>query len=153
MDWLRRKKPVLPKVPMHKIRAALAELEKDGLPRHKLRELAVSSDGRLFFHNPDGQTTRADASRQAAMPGVLNLVSAYNDRGPDLLEPRPLLRILPGKLHGEPHVLHTRISTVVLYELHREGYGDGQIRHMYPDVSEDALRQAIDLEQSLVAAA
>jgi uncharacterized protein (DUF433 family) len=155
MDWLRRKKddPVPPKVSMRNIRSALTELEKDGLPRHKLRELAASSDGRLFFHEPDGQTVRADASRQEAMPGVLNLVSAYNDRGPDLLEPRPLLRILPGKLHGEPHVLHTRIATAVLYELHREGYSDDQIRRMYPDVSEDALRQAIDLEQSLTAAA
>jgi uncharacterized protein (DUF433 family) len=155
MDWLRRKKddPVLPKVSMRTIRAALAELEKDGLPRHKLRELAVSSDGSLFFHRPDGQTIRADASRQEAMPSALNLVAAYNDRGPDLLEPRPLLRILPGKLHGEPHIAHTRISTAVLYELHREGYNDEQIRRMYPDLSADALRQAIDLEQSLITAA
>ena len=155
MDWLRRKKddPVLPQVSMRKIRAALAGLEKDGLPRHKLRELAVSSDGRLFFHEPDGPTICADASRQEATPGVLNLVSAYNDRGPDLLEPRPLLRILPGKLHGEPHVLHTRISTAVLYELHREGYSDEQIRRMYPDVSDEALRQAIELEQALITAA
>jgi uncharacterized protein (DUF433 family) len=155
MDWLRRKKddPLLPKVSMRKIRVALAELEKDSLPRHKLRELAVSSDGELFFQAPDGQAVRADASRQEAMPSVLNLVSAYNDRGPDLLEPRSLLRILPGKLHGEPHIVHTRISTAVLYELHREGYSDDQIRRMYPDVSEDALRQAIELEQSLISAA
>lgn len=155
IDWLRRKKddPVLPYVSMRKIRAALAELEKDGLPRHKLRGLAVSSDGSLFFYEPDGQTIRADASRQEALPGALNLIAAYNDRGPDLLEPRPLLRILPGKLHGEPHVVHTRISTAVLYELHREGYSDEQICRMYPDISTDALLQAIDLEQSLVTAA
>lgn len=155
IDWLRRKKddPELPRASIHDIRAALSELDKEGLPRHKLRELAVSSDGRLFFHESDGPTIRADATRQAALPGVLNLVSAYNDRGPDLLQPRSLLRILPGKLHGEPHVLDTRISTAVLYELHREGYSREQIRRMYPDVSADALDQAIELEQSLVAAA
>src|SRR5689334_9202503 len=69
MDWLRRKKddPILPRVSMRKIREALAELERDGLPRHKLRELAVSADGRLFFHEPDGPTVRADASRQELM--------------------------------------------------------------------------------------
>jgi uncharacterized protein (DUF433 family) len=155
IDWLRRKKddPELPRASIHDIRAALAELEKDGLPRHKLRELAVSSDGMLFFHVPDGRTVRADSGRQAALPGVLHLVSAYDGRGPDLLAPRPLLRILPGKLHGEPHVMHTRISTAVLYELHCEGYSDEQIRRMYPDVSGDALLQAIELEQSLIAAA
>ena len=155
IDWLRRKKddPVLPRVSMRTIREALAALERDGLPRHKLRELAVSSNGKLFFHEPDRPTVRADSSRQIAMPGMLNLVAAYNDRGPDLLEPRPLLRIMPGKLHGEPHILHTRISTAVLYELHREGYSDEQIRRMYPDISEEALLQAIELEQSLIVAA
>jgi uncharacterized protein (DUF433 family) len=155
IDWLRRKKddPDLPRASIHSIRAALSELERDGLPRHKLRDLAISSDGSLFFYEPDGRTIRAETSRQEAMPGVLKLVSAYNDRGPDLLEPRPLVRILPGKLHGEPHVVHTRISTAVLYELHREGYSDDQIRRMYPDVSDDALDQAIELEQSLIAAA
>lgn len=155
IDWLRRKKvdADLPHASFQTIRSALAELDKDGLPRHKLRELAISSDGALFFLGDDGQPTRADASRQAALPGILSLVSAYNDRGPDLLEPRPLLRILPGKLHGEPHVVHTRIATAVLFELHCEGYSDIQIQRMYPDVSEDALHQAVDLEQSLVDAA
>lgn len=155
IDWLRRSKdePELPRASLQAIRAALSELEQDGLPRHKLRELAIGVDGSPFFHDPDGPTVRADASRQEAIPGALNLVSAYDDRGPDLLQPRPLLRILPGKLHGEPHVVHTRIPTAALYELHREGYSRDQIRRMYPDVSDDALTQAIELEQSLVAAA
>src|SRR5688572_30799038 len=39
------------------------------------------------------------------------LVSPYLGQGPDLLDPRPLLRIIPGKLHGEPHVVDTRIPT------------------------------------------
>lgn len=155
IDWLRRgqEDQPRPRVPMRAIQAALAELEKDGLPRHKLRELAVSSDGRLFFRRPSEAPVQADASRQGALPGVLHLVSAYADRGPDLLEPRPLLRIVPGKLHGEPHIIDTRITSAVLYELHREGYSDEQIREMYPDVSVDALHQAIDLERSLTVAA
>jgi uncharacterized protein (DUF433 family) len=155
IDWLRHRKddPELPRTSLDAIRAALAELDRDGLPRHKLRDLAIASDGSLFFHDLDGQAMRADAGRQGAMPGALSLVSAYNDRGPDLLQPRPLLRILPGKLHGEPHVVHTRIPTAALFELHREGYTSEQIQRMYPDISIEALDQAIDLEQTLGAAA
>jgi uncharacterized protein (DUF433 family) len=153
IDWLRQRKETLPHASLNAIRAALVELEKDGLPRHKLRELAIAADGALFFHEPDGPTIRADASRQEAMSGALSLVSAYNGRGPDLLQPRPLLRILPGKLHGEPHIVHTRIPTAALFELHREGYTSEQIQRMYPDVSIEALNQAIELEQALGAAA
>ena len=53
---------------------------------------------------------RADQGRLGAMPGVLRVVRPYRF-SPDLLEPRPLLRIIPGKLHGEPHVLDTRIPS------------------------------------------
>ena len=34
--------------------------------------------------------------------------------GPDLLRPRPQLRIVPGKLGGSPHVEHTRLETLAL---------------------------------------
>ncbi len=75
----------------------------------------------------------------------------YND-APHLLEPRPLLRIRPGKLHGEPHVVETRIPTATLYELHHLGYGDDAIHGMYPAASLEAVRQAIELERSLLRA-
>jgi uncharacterized protein (DUF433 family) len=136
-----------------RIRQALIELEKDGLPRHALRALVISEDGQLFFQPDPESVYKADPGRQVAMPGMLNLVSPYQDRGPDLLEPRPLLRIVPGKLHGEPHVVHTRIPTAVLFELFSEGYNTTQIQAMYPDISSEALQQAIDLEQTLSGAA
>jgi uncharacterized protein (DUF433 family) len=155
IDWLRRKKDDvdLPRVPTHRIREALSELEKDGLARHKLREIVVSDDGALFFQRPNLGTVKADSGRQIALPGTLNLVSPYQDRGPDLLEPRPLLRILPGKLHGEPHVIHTRISTSVLFCLSEMGYAADDILEMYPDVTKEALEQALDLEKTLQRAA
>lgn len=80
---------------------------------------------------------------------MLDLVAPYHN-GPDLLEPRPLLRIIPGKLQGEPHLLDTRIASATIYTLHNSGYGTEQISAMYPEASPHALRQAIDLEQSLV---
>ena len=150
IDWVRRRKdnPGVPHASLNAIRSALAALEQAGLPRHALSELSIGPDGSLYIDDADGQPVRADASRQVAMFGTLNLVSAYNGRGPDLLRPRPLVRISPGKLHGEPYVVRTRIPTAVLFELHREGYDADQIRRMYPDVSVEALGQAVELERS-----
>jgi uncharacterized protein (DUF433 family) len=155
IDWLRQRKddPSLPRVPAQRIRAALQEIEREALPRHTVRDLVMSVDGKLFFQRDEDLVMRADTSRQLAMPSVLNLVSPYRQRGPDLLQPRPLLRILPGKMHDEPHVIHTRIATAVLYELFTEGYTPEQIGQMYPDVTPEALAQAVELEQSLTEAA
>jgi uncharacterized protein (DUF433 family) len=90
---------------------------------------------------------------QLALPNVLNLVSPYLGCGPDLLEPCPRLRIVPGKLHGEPHFAGTRIASATLFALHEAGYTPEQIQRMYPQTSLEALNEAIDLEQSLHAVA
>ena len=155
VDWLRRKKDDsdFPRVTPQRIRWALGELERDGIPRHRLRDLMLSEDGRLFFAESGDSVFLASPGRQMALPGVISLISPYQESGPDLLQPRQLLRIVPGKLHGEPHVVSTRISSAVLFALHQEGYTDEQIRRMYPDVSPDALSDAIDLESHLTKAA
>ena len=62
---------------------------------------------------------------------MLDLVAPYHN-GPDLLEPRPLLRIIPGKLQGEPHLLGTRIASATIYTLHNSGYGAEQIMRDVP---------------------
>jgi uncharacterized protein (DUF433 family) len=153
IDWLRRTKrlPDVPTVPFRSIRHALQELEKDGLSRDAIRTLAISPRGELFLASGRDVAVRATPDRQTASPEILHLVAPYpyGAGGPDLLEPRPLLRIIPGKLHGEPHVLDTRIPSAALFSLHRSGYSDEQVLEMYPDVSRQALREAIDLEQTL----
>lgn len=126
-------------VPMSRIREMLNHPEATGYSREQLHQLvAVSSAGELFFVFGDDQVIRADRSGQAALPRMMTLVRPYCG-APDLLEPRPSLRIIAGQLDGEPHVKGTRISTAVLYRLHRMGYSDAAIREMYPDVSERAL--------------
>lgn len=69
--------------------------------------------------------------------------------GPDLRRPRPTLRIVPGKLTGEPHVAETRIETRVLEALFAKGFEEDQILGMYPDLSPAALFEAVDLERQL----
>ena len=154
IDWLRRVKgDAQPqKTSMQRIRQALQELDKQGLPRERLQELVRVSPGGELFLKDGGRVMRATPGLQAGWPDMLDLVAlvAPYYTGPDLLAPRPLLGIIPGKLHGEPHLLGTRITSATIYTLHKSGYGTEQMRAMYPEASPHALRQAIDLEQSLI---
>ncbi len=153
IDWLRRVKgDAQPqKTSMQRIRQALRELDKQGRPRERLQELVLVSQGGELFFKDDRRVMRATPGLQAGWPEMLDLVLVAPYRtGPDLLEPRSLLRIVPGKLHGEPHLMGTRITSATIYTLHNSGYGTEQISAMYPEASPHALQQAIDLEQSLV---
>jgi uncharacterized protein (DUF433 family) len=93
-----------------------------------------------------GQTLVADA---------INLVAPFSTkeglRGPDLVRPRPELRIVPGRLSGSPHVVHTRLETRALYALDRDGLDSTAIRTLYPYVTEAQVAQALDLERQLEA--
>ena len=101
----------------------------------------------MFIHRTESIVVPV-GSGQIAETGLLRLVSPYQ-KGPDLLQPRPMLRIFPGKLLGEPHLEDTRIPTAAIFALQRRGYGITQIRKFYPDASRKALEEAIDLERSL----
>jgi uncharacterized protein (DUF433 family)/DNA-binding transcriptional MerR regulator len=154
IDWFRKKKEngSAPSVSMNRIRQMLVALQETGQSREDLhRIVAVAQDGELFLRFDD-EILKADGSGQTAIPGAIPLIQPYFS-GPDLLRPRPLLRIIPGKLHGEPHVENTRVGTAVLFELTLMGYRDKQILEMYPGVSLDAFQQALDLERSLETAA
>ncbi len=157
IDWLRRKersgdsddRAGVPRVAMQKIRQAMVQLTEQGVSRERLTEvLAATSAGNLYLHGAEGLTVRAAPGQQSVIPDLLVFVRPYAG-APDLLRPRPLLRIIPGKLHGEPHVVDTRIASATLDALQAAGYTTEQIRRMYPDVSQEALDQALDLERSL----
>jgi len=69
--------------------------------------------------------------------------------GPDLHQPRPQLRIVPGKLGGEPHIRRTRLETQALAALARRGVEQEKIYRLYPIARREAIDQALDLEQQL----
>lgn len=150
IDWFRKGNESRVKASIPRIRRALEHLERIGYSRdHLSRILAISdTDGELYLQLP-GVNARAAGGGQGALPRVLNLVRPYNG-APDLLEPRPLLRIIPGKLHGEPHIVDTRIPTLTINALNQAGYDLEQIRAMYPDATTAALDEAIDFERSLM---
>lgn len=152
IDWFRRTKgdDMPRRAGIDQIRAALRELDREGMPRQKLAELVVVADGgRLLFRFCDRPLQTADAVRQQAMEDVLHVTAPYLGRGPDLLEPRPHVRIRPGKLCGEPHLADTRVKTAVLYALTQDGYPDDQIMRMFPEVTPQLLGEAVDLERQL----
>lgn len=149
--WFRaRKGPGAPRrVSMPRIREMLATLEASGIPRDELyRVVAVTDGGQLAIRLGDDGAVTADAGRQRLMEDVLPLVQPFQT-GPDLYRPRPLLRIIPGRLHGEPHLVGTRIASAVVFEFARMGYPLSDIQEFYPDADRDALQQAIEFERSL----
>ncbi len=96
-----------------------------------------------------------DLDRQPALlpEDVLGLTAPFGNaglRGPDLLRPRPHLRIVPAKVAGEPHVAHSRITTQTIAALAARGYSADQLADMYQE-PEEAITEAIDLEQDLSA--
>ncbi|MFN8511640.1 MAG: DUF433 domain-containing protein [Thermomicrobiales bacterium] len=150
IDWFRKGDESRARASVATIRLALVELEHAGYLRDELaRILAISgTDGKLYLQLPD-RTVQAQPGGQYLIEGMLPLVAPYRS-APDLLQPRPLLRIIPGKLHGEPHIVGTRIPSMTIGGLDDAGFDLEQIRAMYPDATPDALREAIAFERSLI---
>ena len=101
-------------------------------------------------------TEAASLDGQGRMTDMLDLLAPFGDGsavGPDLRRPRPLLRIVPGKCSGEPHVQETRLTTLTLAALFDRGYDLEGVALLYPDEPREALLQALDLERHLGSAA
>ncbi len=71
--------------------------------------------------------------------------------GVDLRVPRPRLRIVPGKVSGEPHLAGSRLTTRTVAALAERGFATGQIAELYPREDRVALEEALELEWSLAA--
>jgi len=69
----------------------------------------------------------------------------------DLRVPRPRLRIVPGKVAGEPHLVGSRLTTRTVAGLAVRGLSVAQIAVLYPHEEPEALAEAVELERSLAA--
>jgi uncharacterized protein (DUF433 family) len=157
--WLRQQKTAatgaeVPKTSMRVIRRALTRLRalQEPLWHPEQASIWVDGDGEVHLRGPRGPETLAG---QTLVHGAIDLIAPFNTReglhGPNLAVPRPELRIVPGRLSGSPHVIHSRLETRALFALHRDGLVDAAIHTLYPYVSEEQLSQAIDLERQLEA--
>lgn len=151
IDWLRHTKdePTVKRTQSRAIGELVRYLR--GRPLvEELARIAIAGDGTIFLREGE-VAARHLTTGQLVDSRVLPLVSPYAS-GPDLLQPRPLLSILPGKLAGEPHVTGTRISTPSIYALHIDGYSPQSICSLFPDLSVASVHEAIALERQLTAA-
>ena len=158
--WLRQPKKgrgsEIAASPMPRVREALAELERRGLdiwddsgeqPGSPLR---VDSSAKIWVV-ADGI---AAADGQQALPDTLDLLGPFEcsgHRGPDLLRPRPSLRIIPGKVSGEPHLAGSRITTQAAAALYRDIPDVERIADLYPGIHARSVGEAIEFERSLAA--
>lgn len=157
--WLRATKTApdgqdVPATAMRAVRRALRELaeldldlwvEDDGPSVAVDRRGEIVLDVREHPRHVDGQ--------QLLDAGQFQLLRPYeisrDVHGPDLVAPRPRLRIVPGKLSGAPHVHRTRIETEALAALARRGMANDRIVLLYPAIEDADVSDALDLERQL----
>ena len=139
VSWLRHSKAAandvdLPASPMPKVRKALALLDELGLDPWSQgagagSPLLVDRAGEIYVRAREGML---NLHRQPVLlsEDVLGLTAPFESAGlsgPDLLRPRPHLRIVPSKVAGEPHVEHSRLTTQTIAALADRGYPVAQI--------------------------
>lgn len=156
--WLRQRKTTdlgadLPRTSMPAVREAIAALRGLGAPIWRPGSdpaLFVDGSGRIYLERPDGvQGLDGQLGDAALLDLVAPFATREGTRGPDLVRPRPELRIVPGKLGGSPHVGGTRNETCVIAALARDGFTTDGIVSLYPYLTPEQIEQAVDLEHQL----
>jgi uncharacterized protein (DUF433 family) len=156
--WLRQRKTTTEGASIHRssmksVRHALAQLRNLALP-------LVDESGRVSVRvNGHGDIYIASADRAESLVGqlahgdLIDLIAPFDTReglhGPDLARPRPELRIVPGKLGGSPHVVHTRVETRALSALADDGLPVATIHRLYAYLTSTQIAEALDLEMQL----
>ena len=158
VSWLRRPKQghldqyELPASPMPQVRKALQTLSDLGL------DLWFNQTRRapcwLTCAEESGCATAKafqlrKGKRRSRTWETFGLTDPYDGglRGPDLVKPRPHLRIIPGKLAGEPHVANTRLTSAALA---RPSLQRASTTHVSPSLYEvdvSVVEEAVDLER------
>jgi uncharacterized protein (DUF433 family) len=155
--WLRRRKTTargaeIPPTSMPAVRRALKALRALELaPWHAAGPiLFVDGRGQIHLKEPQG---RPETLTGQLTSDILDLIAPFSTaegtRGPDLLRPRPELRIIPGKVSGSPHIVSTRLETRALAALTADGFDIPGIHRLYPYVTSNQIEQALDLEGQL----
>jgi uncharacterized protein (DUF433 family) len=156
--WLRQRKTTdrgvdIPRTSMPAVRRAMEALRELDLPLWHTEgpTLFVDGSGHIYVKRP--QTGPQTLEGQIGSEDLLDLVAPFSTaegtRGPNLVEPRPELRIVPGKISGSPHIVRTRLETRALAALSADGFEAGDINSLYPYVSAAQIEQALDLERQL----
>jgi uncharacterized protein (DUF433 family) len=158
--WLRHPKPgedaqEIPASTMPSVRLALkklAELDLALWSEEGGPAVRIDHRGKVFLATEPSLERAVDSQRALDGSGVLDVLAPFDTedgRGPDLMRPRPHLRIVPGKLGGSPHVQATRLESEALGALADAGLPAAKIYELYPDIDRPAINDALDLERQL----
>jgi uncharacterized protein (DUF433 family) len=160
--WLRQVKEApdgaeVPRTTMPTVRRALAQLAELDLSlwsEDAGPAVRVDRAGKVIVLDaPDREVDKRQRALPAGEDDLLSVIAPFTaaegSRGPDLHTPRPRLRIVPGKLGGSPHVVHTRLESQALGALATSGLAQAKIYRLYPDVEQAAINDALDLERQL----
>lgn len=135
--------------------AALHKLELDIWSEEHGPTLLIDRAGKLHWKRAGVVSTVPGPAggEQLVETELLDLMAPFElvkgQHGPDLRQPRPMLRIIPGKLAGSPHIVNTRIETVALGALAARGMSATTIAELYPSIERPAIDDALDLEGQL----
>lgn len=145
--------PRLPASSMQKVRKALLAIRDQGKEIwHEDLHVLVDRRGDVLVRTPDG-IWKGTPAGQSVVEDTLDVLAEFRSApglvGPNLSRPRPHLRIIPGKLAGEPHVEHTRIKSRSMFSLLNEGLAKYQVLRLYPELTTEAVEECWDLENSL----
>jgi uncharacterized protein (DUF433 family) len=156
--WLRATKTdddgaTIPRTTMPVVRHALRELDAldlDLWTDETIPNVAIDRSGHIVLE-PERAPRTLDGQHliDADEFDVLRPFDLGANAGPDLVKPRPRLRILPGKLAGAPHVHDTRVETQALAALRVRGLDTPKIGRLYPILEHEDIEDALDLERQL----
>jgi uncharacterized protein (DUF433 family) len=164
IHWLRRPKKAkeelqIPATTMRAVREArakLASLDLELWTEEGGPSVRVDHAGQVWLATEPSLERVADGQRalggQDDTEGVLEVLAPFETStacGPDLVFPRPRLRIVPGKLGGSPHVERSRVESQALAALAASGLHTAKIYALYPEIDRGAVDEAIDLERQL----
>jgi len=159
VHWLRHDKVTrdgtpIPGTSMRKVKAALKQLRKldaDLFDSQHRSAICVDPSGEVLLA-PE-QHPAQWLNGQLVFDGAIDVVAPFQSAesvvGPDLVAPRPWVRIHPQRLSGATHVLGTRIETEALFRLQQRGFDEDRVVWLYPEIRPEALDDAIRLEQQL----
>jgi len=157
INWLRQAKPdfSLPATRMAEIRRLLGSVQDMGDElRHDSVRVWIESNGTVLleaageFSRPLGMGLK----QPVLMHDPFSLVAAVDFKGikgPDLIEPRPSLRIVPGKLSSEVHVIGTRVSSQMIRAICQRNIDVDGVLTLYPFLTAENVNEALSLEEQL----
>lgn len=141
---------------MDEVRATLAFVADAGIDLWasdaNASRLRVDRTGKIWVQLESGEfVDHEQVSTLELEADYLELLAPFStggQRGPDLLQPRPRLRIVPLKVAGEPHVQGSRITTQTIAASRHCGFDEDTIAGMY-SIERASVEQAVDLENQL----